>query len=147
MKRPMPSPTGGNATKLYLPAGFPPIRDLAAYDEAPKGQRPPPGWLARATAWMLKRGFNAEDICEFVAQLDSGEIAEGEDEHGSSHQHNMMELAAGGHLQWENGGPVIKDRLPSGGRNGLPKNDVQVHDAAIKHAPGLARIKIGPVGY
>jgi hypothetical protein len=141
----MPSPTGRNAERLHLPDGFPATRTSGgAYDEA--GPNMPAGFLARCCRWMRERGFDAEELTQFIEYMDDGEV--GEDEHATSRQNDLMEQAAGGHLQWrKDGPPIIKDKLPTYGKNHMPRNATQAHDAACKFAPGLANIKVGPLGW
>jgi hypothetical protein len=112
-----------------LPSHFPGVTAGGAYDAAPARFS-----RAKAARWLMQRGWTDEDIDEFLRHLDE-EVAE---DQVNAKQHNMIEEAAGGRLEWRNGGAVTKDRLP--------RNNTQAHDAALKYAPGLAAIKIGPIG-
>jgi hypothetical protein len=154
MRRPMPSPSGRNDARLYLAAGFPEVRTPgAAYDEAL-----PLGYLARCCRFLLKNGFSAEDVVQFIEHKD-GEV-EWEDEHATSEVHNKMEAAAHSNPRERMGGagdmPGLDpdqrmttgsvDRLPSYKPTGVPRNATQTQ-AMDETLAAVRRIGRGPIGY
>jgi hypothetical protein len=146
----MPSPTGRNAAKLYLPANFPRIAvPTGAYDAMPESM--PPGYLARCCRWLRENGFSAEDCIDFIEHVDGGEGTSAADKSVSEAQHNAMERAAHQNANAYEQNSFVpgtgtdrgRDALPGYGKNHMPRPAIQAHDAACALAPGLANIKIG----
>jgi hypothetical protein len=121
---------------------------LLAFDEAPRGFS-----KSRAVAWLRSKGCSEADCDEFLEYLNR--IGEGGDRdsrdrhHATSEQHNAMELAAGGH-----GNVLDLDEMPSYRGNGMPRPAVEhamdsasPRTAACRIAPGLANIRLGPIGW
>jgi hypothetical protein len=150
----MPSPTGRNAERRYLPPNFPRTSPIGAYDAMPGS--PPPGYLGRACKWLLANNFSPEDIVEFVCHVDGGGEA-AEDETTLERVNNAMEAAA--HMSAEEAKRTNErfpgtDELMTGAARGerfsrtrlasRASEEVRAMDEVLAHVRKIGR---GPLGY